>query len=55
MHNLRQSLWFEKEIGRFEEKLLFVTEGVQKYVESSVNSNRKSPLNLKKSAGFQPK
>ena len=54
MQNLRQPLWFDKGIGRFEEKATFATEGVHRYDESSANVGRKSPLNFKKSAGFQP-
>ena len=45
---------FCKEIGRFEEKAMFATEDVYTYSESSANIGRKSPLFLKKSAGFQP-
>ena len=52
---MRQPLQFDKGIGRFEEKATFATEGVQRYVDSSANGGRKSPLNLKKSVGFQPK
>ena len=45
---------FDKGIGRFEEEAPFATEDVVIYVESSANGGRKRPLNLKKSAGFQP-
>ena len=43
-----------KGIGRFEEKAWLATEGVGIYDESSANRGRKSPLTMKKSAGFQP-
>ncbi len=34
MQNLRQPLWFDKGIGRFEQEVSFATEGVQRYDES---------------------
>ena len=52
--HLKQPLLFDKEIGRFEEKVWFATEAEYTYSESSANRSRKSPLNLKKSVGFQP-
>jgi hypothetical protein len=44
--NLRKfrRFFFDRGLGRFEEKASFATEGVQRYDESSANGGRKSPL-----------